>query len=56
MATVREDMGEIKDDVKAIRRTTDEARGGWKAIVLVSGFSATIGGLLVKIAPMIFVR
>lgn len=56
MATVREDMSEIKGDVKAIRRTTDEARGGWKAIALVSGFSATLGGIIVKLAPMLFTR
>lgn len=53
MADVREDIGEIKDDVKAMRRTMDEARGGWKALAVVSGLSATVGGVIVKIAPQL---
>jgi hypothetical protein len=54
MSTVREDMGEIKGDVKAIRAVVDEARGGWKVLAIVSGLSATVGGAIVKMAPQFF--
>lgn len=35
-------------DVKEIKRILSEASGGWKALAIVGGISATIGGLLVK--------
>lgn len=53
MATVREDMGEIKDDVKAIRTVIDQTKGGWKVMAMVSGLSAAFGGLVVKLAPLL---
>ena len=48
------DVSEMKDDVRAIKETMSEARGGWKAIALVSGISGTIGALIAKFAPFIF--
>lgn len=53
MATVREDLGEMKGDLKAIRETMDQAKGGWRLLVMVSGFSAAFGALIVKLAPLL---
>ena len=52
---LREKMSEIdadtKDNGKNIRDIKDilsQASGGWKAIAIIGGISATIGGLLAK--------
>lgn len=49
---LEQDMHEMKGDVKAIRATLDNATGGWRMFMIVGGISATIGGILVKIASM----
>lgn len=43
------DMIEIKEDVKAIRATLDQANGGWKMLMIVGGLSATVGGIVTKV-------
>jgi hypothetical protein len=48
---MRKDMDEVKDDLKAIRSTLSEARGGWKTLMLVAGISSTLGALIAKAAP-----
>ena len=48
------DVAEIKTDVKAIRGTLAEARGGWKMLMLMGGAGAAAGGALVKFAPALF--
>lgn len=39
-------MDEMTDAVRKIERTLSEARGGWKALVWVSGISGTLGSAL----------
>lgn len=56
MADVRDDISEIKGDTKAIRTVIDQTKGGWKVMVMVSGLSATVGGLVVKFAPFLVAR
>ena len=48
---VRKDLDEVKDDLKAIKETLQEARGGWKTLMLVGGISSSIGALLAKFLP-----
>lgn len=48
---VRKDLDQVKDDLKIIRNTLAEARGGWKTLMLVAGFSSVVGALLAKVAP-----
>ena len=38
-------------ELAKINNTLSEARGGWRMMMLVSGASATIGGLVVKFIP-----
>lgn len=45
------DMDSLKQDVKAIRETLSEARGGWKTLMLVAGVSSTLGALMAKFLP-----
>jgi hypothetical protein len=42
MRDTREDLGEIKSDVKAIRSSVDQAKGGWRILIAVG---AAAGGL-----------
>lgn len=48
---MRKDMDEVKDDLKAIRSTLSEAKGGWKTLMLVAGVSSTVGAFIAKAAP-----
>lgn len=49
---MRSDQKEMKADIRLIRETLQEARGGWRVLMLVGGAGATVGGLLVKFLPM----
>lgn len=46
------DVSEMKGDIKAIRATLDETKGSWKMLLVVSGFAATVGGLVTKIVSL----
>lgn len=48
---VKGDLRAVKDDVRKILLQLSEARGGWKVLSLISGASAVVGGLIVKIFP-----
>lgn len=43
------DVSEMKGDIKAIRATLDETKGSWKMLLIISGFAATVGGLVTKL-------
>lgn len=45
------DVSEMRADIKAIRETLAEARGGWRTLAWVSGASASFGALVVKLFP-----
>ena len=47
------DMGEMRNDVRFIRKKLDEATGGWKVFMFVGGIGIAIGGFLVKILSMV---
>lgn len=53
MQDVREDIKEIKDDVRDLLRFTQEARGSWKTVMGIAGAAAAIGAAMAKIVPMI---
>jgi hypothetical protein len=55
MANVLEDFHEMKTDIRAIRDTLQEARGGWKALMFVGGAGAALGASVAKFLPF-FVR
>jgi prefoldin subunit 5 len=45
---LHEDMGKVMDRLDDIQRTLSEAKGGWKTLMWVAGFSAAVGGLITK--------
>lgn len=52
---LRSDMDEVKADVKAVRSTVDQARGGWKLGVALAGGGGVIGATLTKVVPWLMV-
>ena len=47
--SLQADMKSVKDDIGEIKRILSEAKGGWKAIVMIGGISATIGAAVAKL-------
>ena len=46
---MRAEMKSISDQLATINTTLSEAKGGWKTLMFISGASAAVGGLLVKL-------
>ena len=51
LATVKHDINQIKSSLSSIEKFMAETKGSWRAIVFISGISATIGGVIVKLIP-----
>lgn len=43
-------------DVRTIRDTLTEAKGGWKTLLLVAGFAGSVGAILGKFAPFMVTK
>jgi prefoldin subunit 5 len=46
---LHQDMGRVMQQLSEIQSTLSEAKGGWKTLMWVAGFSAAIGGAFVKV-------
>lgn len=46
IAHLQRTVESLADDVRAIRSTIDESRGGWKAIIIIGGIASTVGGII----------
>ena len=44
------DMEKVMVQLAEIQATLSEAKGGWKTLMWVAGFSAAMGGIFVKVA------
>lgn len=44
-----EAVDKIAQDVAAMKSTADQAKGGWRVVLLVAGVSGAIGAGLVKL-------
>ena len=53
---MKRDMGDMKSDVRVIRDTLLQARGGWRTLMLVAGLASTVGAILTKFIPFLFVK
>jgi hypothetical protein len=53
MVTVEQEIHAMRQDVREIRDALVTARGGWKTLTLVIGFSVSFGALLSRVAPML---
>lgn len=49
-------MDDMKVDLRIIRDTLLQARGGWKTLMLVAGLASTVGAVLAKILPFLTIR
>lgn len=46
-------VNEMSKDLREIRDTLLQAKGGWRTVMMVAGISAAIGGVMVKIVPLL---
>lgn len=53
VANLQRDMTELKADMKAVLAAVNQAKGGWKTLMLISGVSGAAGALLAKLLPFI---
>lgn len=51
MRVVEQEIHAMRDDVREIRDALVSARGGWKTLTLVIGFSVSVGALLSRLLP-----
>lgn len=49
-----ERIGDLKDEIAAMKSLIDQAKGGWKILVGVGTVSATIGAIIAKIASFVW--
>ena len=40
-------------EIRGIRSTLDEAKGGWKTLMLVGSLAGVLGGLVTKLIPIL---
>ena len=53
MQTVEQEIHAMRQDVREIRDALVTARGGWKTLTLVIGFSITFGALLSRLVHVL---
>ncbi len=51
MEAVESEMQAMRADVREIRDALVTARGGWKILTLVIGFSVSLGAMIGKLLP-----
>jgi hypothetical protein len=56
MRDVKEDLHDIKKDVREMLIFMQQARGSWKTVMGIAGASAAVGALVAKIIPLIPLR
>lgn len=47
---LHQDLVKMMEKLSSIENTLSEAKGGWRTLMFVSGMSAAVGGLIVKVA------
>ena len=53
VATLKQTVQELKEDVKSLLALANQTKGGWKIIVLVASVAGATGALLAKLVPLI---
>jgi len=54
MNSVERDLSIMKTDLRCILTTLNEARGGWKTLLLAAGVAGTFGALASKLFPLLW--
>ena len=55
-ASLQKEIGEMRREQQAVRQEIAQAKGGWKAMLLLGGGAATVGGFLVKFVHIPWVK
>lgn len=50
---LQKSVDEMRADMKELLAAVENARGGWKTLMLLGGASAAFGGFLMKLLPVI---
>lgn len=53
---IEKDLAEMKSDMREVRDIVVRAGGGWKALLMVAGAAAFLGGLIVSILAWLWPR
>ncbi len=53
LKAAEEALREQGQDIKVILNTLNQARGGWKTLLLVAGMSGACGALAIKVSTII---
>lgn len=51
LSAIEKDLQSMQLDLREIRDTLKEAKGGWRALMLVGGLAGGIGASLTKLLP-----
>jgi prefoldin subunit 5 len=54
LSLLRDDLHEMKECLTSIKSSMDEAKGGWRTLMFISGISATVGAALFKILSVVW--
>lgn len=52
LGEVKDTIGGVQKDVRAIRDVVLQAKGSWRTLVIISGVSAAMGAFVTKIAAL----
>lgn len=56
MRTMANDHAEMRGDVRAIRDTLQQAKGGWRTLMMVGGAAGAVGAALGKLLPFLSMK
>lgn len=54
LTLLRGDLHDMKECLESIKSSMDEAKGGWRTLMFISGISATVGAALFKILSVVW--
>jgi chromosome condensin MukBEF ATPase and DNA-binding subunit MukB len=53
LEALEKDVADMKSDLREIRDALNQAKGGWRVLMMVSGASGAIGAAIVKFLPFL---
>ena len=53
ITALEQDLRDLRSDVREIRDALVTVRGGWKALTLIVGVSASLGAAFAKLMPVL---
>lgn len=56
IAVLEQEVHEVRRDTREILTTLSEAKGGWKTMMMIAGFSAAMGALVSQVLPFLPIK